>query len=79
ARLRTGHRCVTSLTNVVGLENDIVTTEELWRRRPTAETRHIFETSGRQPSWMEAVDAVNLRDNLLAALKADPRIGEAQT
>ena len=79
ARLRTGHRCVTSLTNVVGLENDVVTTEELWRRRPTAETRHIFETSGRQPSWMEAVDAVNLRDNLLAALKADPRIGEAQT
>ncbi|MDE0378372.1 MAG: ATPase, T2SS/T4P/T4SS family, partial [Rhodospirillales bacterium] len=79
ARLRTGHRCVTSLTNVVGLENDIVTTEELWRRRPTAETRHIFETSGRQPSWMEAVDAVSLRDNLLAALKADPRIGEAQT
>ena len=79
ARLRTGHRCVTSLTNVVGIENDIVTTEELWRRRPTVETQHIFETSGRQPSWMEAVDAVSLREPLLAALKADPRIGEAQT
>ena len=77
ARLRTGHRCVTSLTNVVGIENDIVTTEELWRRRPTVETQHIFETSGRQPSWMEAVDAVSLREPLLAALKADPRIGEA--
>ena len=35
ARLRSGHRCVTSVTNVVGIENDIVTTEEMWRRRPT--------------------------------------------
>ena len=35
ARLRSGHRCVTSITNVVGIENDIVTTEELWRRRHT--------------------------------------------
>ena len=34
ARLRSGHRCVTSVTNVVGIENDIVTTEEMWRRRP---------------------------------------------
>ena len=76
ARLRTGHRCVTSVTNVVGIENDIVTTEELWRRRPTADKQHIFETSGRQPSWMEAVDAVNLREPLMAALQADPRIGE---
>ena len=76
ARLRTGHRCVTSLTNVVGIENDVVTTEELWRRRPTVETQHIFESSGRQPSWMAAVDAVDLREPLLAALQADPRIGE---
>ena len=76
ARLRTGHRCVTSLTNVVGIENDVVTTEELWRRRPTAETQHIFESSGRQPSWMAAVDAVDMREPLMAALQADPRIGE---
>ena len=75
-RLRGGHRCVTSVTNVVGVENDIVTTEELWRRRPTGGEQHIFETSGRQPSWMEAVDAVNLREPLMAALQADPRIGE---
>ena len=76
ARLRTGHRCVTSLTNVVGIENDVVTTEELWRRRPTAEAQHIFESSGRQPSWMAAVDAVDMREPLMAALQADPRIGE---
>ena len=74
ARLRSGHRCVTSVTNVVGIENDIVTTEEMWRRRPV-EGEHISETSGRQPSWMEAV---NLREPLLAALRADPRIGEGE-
>ena len=81
ARLRSGHRCVTSVTNVVGIENDIVTTEEMWRRRPDSAERggeHVFETSGRLPSWMEAVDAVNLREPLLAALQADPRIGEAE-
>ena len=78
ARLRTGHRCVTSVTNVVGIENDVVTTEELWRRRPTGDSEHVFETSGRQPSWMEAVEAVNLREPLMAALQADPRIDEGE-
>ena len=81
ARLRSGHRCVTSVTNVVGIENDIVTTEEMWRRRPgpmEAGAAHVFETSGRLPSWMEAVDALSLREPLLAALRADPRIGEAE-
>ena len=77
ARLRTGHRCVMSVTNVVGIENDVITTEELWRRRPGGGNEHIFETSGRQPSWMDAVDAVNLREPLLAALQADPRISES--
>ena len=82
ARLRSGHRCVTSVTNVVGIENDIVTTEEMWRRRPDpvdAGTDHVFETSGRLPSWVEAVDAINLRAPLMSALQADPRIGEADS
>ena len=81
ARLRSGHRCVTSITNVVGIENDIVTTEEMWRYRPGpvgGGREHVFETSGRLPSWTEAVDAVNLRAPLMAALQADPRIGEAE-
>ena len=77
ARLRSGHRCVTSITNVVGIENDIVTTEEMWRRKPGL-GEHVFETSGRQPAWTGAVDAVNLREPLRAALQADPRIGEAE-
>ena len=75
ARLRTGHRCVTSVTNVVGIENDVVTTEEMWRRRP-GDRENVFEGSGRQPSWMDAVDAVDLREGLLDALQGDPRIGE---
>ena len=79
ARLRSGHRCVLSATNVVGIENDIVTTEEMWRRRPGPGDDHVFETSGRQPAWMEAVDAVKLREPLLAALLADPRIGETES
>ena len=81
ARLRSGHRCVTSVTNVVGIENDIVTTEEMWRRRPgpvDSSAMPVFETSGRLPSWTDAVDAVNLREPLLAAVQADPRIGEAE-
>ena len=75
ARLRSGHRCVTSVTNVVGVENDIVTTEEMWRRSPV-DDQHVFETSGHLPSWMGAVDALNLREPLLSALKGDPRITE---
>ncbi len=74
-RLRSGHRCVTSATSVVGMENDIVTTEELWRRKP-GDGDHVFETSGRLPSWVDAADALNLRERLVEALQADPRIGE---
>ena len=68
---------MTSITDVVGVENDIVTTEEMWRRRPV-EGEHVFETSGRQPSWIDAVDAMNLREPLLAALRSDPPVREMQ-
>ena len=67
ARLRSGHRCVTSITDVVGLEGDVVTTEEMWRRRPGE--AHEFEGSGRQPSWMESVEAVGLRSELMEVLQ----------
>ena len=77
-RLRSGHRSVTSITTVVGTEHDVITTEEMWRRRPDSEV-HIFETSGRQPSWMEAVRAVGLHEQLLEALLQDPRMGETPT
>ena len=67
ARLRSGHRCVTSITDVVGMEGDIITAEEMWRRLPGEE--HNFENIGRQPSWMASVDAAGLRAELLEVLQ----------
>ena len=67
ARLRSGHRCVTSITDVVGMESDIITTEEMWRRLPGEE--HTFENTGRQPSWMASVDAAGLRVELMEVLQ----------
>lgn len=67
ARLRSGHRCVTSITDVVGMEGEVVTTEEMWRRVPGE--AHIFESKGGQPSWMEAVEAAGLRTELLEVLR----------
>ena len=66
AHLRSGHRCVTSATNVVGIEKHIVATGEMRRRRPVL-GEHVFEASGRQPSWMPAVEAVDLREPFLVA------------
>ncbi len=71
SRLRSGHRCVTSITDVVGMEGDIITTEEMWRRLPGE--AHEFEQSGRQPSWMAAVDAAGLRAELLETLQMGTR------
>ena len=70
-RLRTGHRCCESVTNVVGTEGDVITTEEMWARRPDEE-EHVFETSGRQPPWMRRAEEIGLRDALLHALDRDP-------
>ena len=67
ARLRSGHRCVTSITDVVGMEGDIITAEEMWRRLPGEE--HNFENISRQPSWMASVDAAGLRAELLEVLQ----------
>ncbi len=67
ARLRSGHRCVTSITDVAGMEGDVVTTEEMWHRR--SGEAHVFASTGRQPSWMETVDGVGLRDELLKLLE----------
>ncbi|MCY4488409.1 MAG: CpaF family protein [Deltaproteobacteria bacterium] len=74
ARLRSGRRCVTSITDVVGMEDDIVTTEEMWRFTQEEE----FEGSGRQPSWMEAVERAGLRSELQAALQVGQNGAEAR-
>ncbi|MCY4440200.1 MAG: CpaF family protein [Deltaproteobacteria bacterium] len=68
ARLRTGRRCLTSITDVAGMENDTVITEEMWRLAQ-GESSTAFEGSGRRPSWMEAVDRAGLRAELLEVLQ----------
>jgi pilus assembly protein CpaF len=74
ARLRSGRRCLTSITDVVGMENDTVITEELWRLAQD----NTFEGSGRQPSWMESVDRAGLRAELLEVLQAGQNGAEAR-
>jgi len=73
ARLRSGRRCVTSITDVVGMENDVVTTEELWRFDGEG-----FEGSGRQPSWTEAVERAGLRNELQEVLQMANNDAEAR-
>ncbi len=73
ARLRSGRRCVTSITDVVGMENDVVITEEMWRFNGDG-----FEGSGRQPSWMEAVDRAGMRGELLEVLQMSNNEAEAR-
>ncbi len=68
ARLRTGRRCLTSITDVVGMENDTVITEEMWRL-VQGDSSTTFESSGRRPSWMDAVERAGLRGELLEVLQ----------
>ena len=76
-RLRSGQRCVTSITDVVGMENDVIITEEMWRHTQT-ESSSGFEGTGRQPSWMEAVDRAGLRTELLEVLQMGNHDAEAR-
>ncbi len=73
ARLRSGRRCVTSITDVVGMEKDVVITEELWHFDGEG-----FAGSGRQPSWMEAVDRAGLRGELVEVLQMANNDAEAR-
>ena len=77
-RLRSGRRCVTSITDVVGMENDIIITEEMWRF-VQGDSSTTFESSGRRPSWMEAVERAGLRGELLEVLRMSSDDAEAPT
>ena len=77
-RLRSGRRCVTSITDVVGMENDIIITEEMWRL-VQGDSSTTFESSGRRPSWMEAVERAGLRGELLEVLRMSSDDAEAPT
>ncbi len=67
-RIPSGRRCVTSITDVAGMENDVVLTEEMWRLSREG-SEEVFEGSGRQPSWVKAVDRAGLRAELQQALQ----------
>ncbi|MDE0034218.1 MAG: CpaF family protein [Deltaproteobacteria bacterium] len=69
-RLRSGRRCVTSITDVAGMENDIIITEEMWRAAGD-DSSIVFESSGRQPSWIGTVDRAGLRAELMQVLQAN--------
>jgi len=77
-RLRSGRRCVTSITDVVGMENDIIITEEMWRL-VQGDSSNTFESSGRRPSWMDVVDRAGLRGELLEVLRMSGDEAEAPT
>ena len=77
-RLRSGRRCVTSITDVVGMENDIIITEEMWRL-VQGDSSTTFESSGRRPSWMDAVERAGLRGELLEVLRMSGDDAEAPT
>ncbi len=68
-RIPSGRRCITSITDVAGMEHDVVLTEEMWRLE-RGESGEVFENSGRQPSWVAAVDRAGLRAELQEALEA---------
>ena len=70
-RLRSGHRCLTSVTTVAGMEGDVIITEELWRVRKGEHPDRYWECSGRQPRWMHRVEAIQMEDELLEAMTMD--------
>ena len=73
-RLRSGHRCVSSITGIAGMEGDTVVTDELWRRRPAADDMIDFECSGRLPGWAKRTEPFGLKEELRKAIASDPAI-----
>jgi pilus assembly protein CpaF len=58
ARLEDGRRRVVSITEVVGMEEDVITVQEIFRFRRTARTKDgsvqgEFETTGVRPRFMD--------------------------
>ena len=70
-RLRSGHRCVASITGITGMEGDSIVTEQLWQRRATADDVMEFESSGRLPVWADRTEPLGLKAELRAALAQD--------
>ena len=70
-RTRGGHRCLSSITTVSGMEGEVITTEELWRLRQGETNERYWECSGRQPRWMPRVEDIGMAEALLEAMRMD--------
>ncbi|MCR9219043.1 MAG: CpaF family protein [Alphaproteobacteria bacterium] len=73
SRMRDGVRRIISVTEVVGMEGDIVTTQELFRYRYEGEDRHgrligTFEPAGVRPHFAEKAAYFGLERPLLDAV-----------
>lgn len=73
SRMRDGVRRITSITEVVGMEGDIVTTQELFRFRYEGEDRNgkligTFEPAGVRPHFSEKAAYFGLEKPLLDAV-----------
>jgi pilus assembly protein CpaF len=73
ARMRDGVRRITSITEVVGMEGDVITTQELFAYRfegegPDGLLRGRFESSGLRPAFSARAEYYGLERMLLEAM-----------
>ena len=73
SRMRDGQRRVTQITEIVGLEGDIITTQDLFTFRyqgegSDAKLRGAFEATGIRPAFMPRAEYYGLEKPLLAAI-----------
>ena len=77
-RLRSGQRCLTSVTTVAGMKGDELITEELWKVREGEQRDRYWECSGGEPRWMHKVEAIKRERELLEAMATD-KVGSKRT
>jgi len=73
SRMRDGMRRVTSITEVVGMEGEVITTQELFRYKyegedSTGKLLGTFEPGGVRPHFAEKASYFNLEKPLLEAI-----------
>ena len=73
-RMRDGQRRVTQLTEVVGMEGDVITTQDLFTypvsraKAPTARLRGSFQSSGIRPAFLPRAQYYGLDRALIEAI-----------
>ena len=71
--MRDGVRRITQIIEVVGMEGDVITTQDLFpissrARTPTASCSGTFQPSGIRPAFMPRAEYYGLERTLLEAL-----------